>query len=46
MTEQTAYRSDTDTCRLIREPGEEGAIHIYRAFLAFVPGPNAVTTLC
>lgn len=28
-----------------RRGGRDG-IHIYRAFLAFVPRPNAVTTLC
>lgn len=40
------------TCKLVRELRENGrkeegagGIHIYRAFLAFVPRPNAVTTL-
>lgn len=53
MTEQMAWRTDTRRHIHARqgtkgewaERGGVDGIHIYRAFLAFVPRPNAVTTL-
>lgn len=53
MTEEMAWCTDTRRHMHVRQ-GAEGerverggvdGIHIYRAFLAFVPRPNAVTTL-